>query len=99
MTPEERLLWNRLRCSALDGIHFRRQQIIGGFIVDFYCAAANLAIELDGPIHDAQVELDRQRDRALAELGIGTMRIRNEEVAKDFEALLRNIAAACRPNP
>ncbi len=99
MTPEERLLWNRLRRSALDGIHFHRQQIIGGFIVDFYCAAANLAIELDGPIHDARADLDRERDRALAALGIRTMRLRNEEVAKDFGAVLRKIAAACRPNP
>jgi very-short-patch-repair endonuclease len=100
MTPAERLLWSRLRRSALDGIHFRRQQIIGGFIVDFYCAAANLAIELDGPIHASQVALDFERDRALAELGIRTMRIRNEELAEDFDAVVMKIAAACRrPNP
>ena len=100
MTPEERLLWSRLRRSAVQGIHFHRQQVIGGFIVDFYCAAANLAIELDGPIHDGQIELDHARDQALAQIGIETLRIRNEEVAEDFEAVVSKIAAACRrPNP
>ena len=100
MTPEERLLWSRLRRSALDGIHFHRQQVIGGFIVDFYCAAANLAIELDGRIHDEQVELDRERDQPLAQMGIETLRIRNEELAANFEAAVSKIAAACRrPNP
>ncbi len=100
MTPEERLLWNRLRRSAVDGIHFHRQQVIGGFIVDFYCAAANLAIELDGPVHDGQIVRDRERDQALARMGIGTLRIRNEELAEDFEGVVSKIAAACRrPNP
>ncbi len=68
--------------------------------MDFYCAAANVAIELDGPIHDGQIESDRERDRVLALMGIGTFRIRNEELAEDFEAVVRRIAAACRiPNP
>ena len=96
LTPEERVLWSRLRRSALHGLHFHRQQIIGGFIVDFYCAAANLAIELDGAVHASQVESDLERDRALAELGIGTLRIRNAELAEDFEAVVMKIAAACR---
>jgi very-short-patch-repair endonuclease len=100
MTPTERVLWNRLRRSALEGLHFHRQQIIAGFIVDFYCAAASIAIELDGPVHDSQLESDRERDRALAELGIRTMRIRNEEVGDNLEAVLKRIAVACRrPNP
>lgn len=40
LTPEERILWQRLRANRLDGWHFRRQQIIDGFIVDFYCHKA-----------------------------------------------------------
>jgi very-short-patch-repair endonuclease len=100
MTPIERVVWNRLRRSALEGLHFHRQQIIAGFIVDFYCAAASVAIELDGPVHDTQLESDRERDQVLADLGIRTMRIKNEEVANDFETVLKRIAVACRrPNP
>ncbi len=52
MTPAERRLWNELRANRLGGWHFRRQQIIDGFIVDFYCHKAGLIIEVDGPIHD-----------------------------------------------
>ena len=48
MTPPERRLWKALRGNMLDGFHFRRQQVIEGYIADFYCDAAKLAIELDG---------------------------------------------------
>src|SRR5258707_1243130 len=51
MTPAERRLWKALRRNALDGLHFRRQQVIEGYIADFYCDAAKLAIELDGAVH------------------------------------------------
>ena len=54
MTLEERLLWTRLRRSQRHGLHFRRQQVIYGFIVDFYCASVNLAVEVDGLVHDTQ---------------------------------------------
>ena len=48
MTTEEKALWQRLRANRLDGFHFRRQQVIDGFIVDFYCHAASLVVETDG---------------------------------------------------
>jgi very-short-patch-repair endonuclease len=51
MTGAEKLLWQSLRANRLNGWHFRRQQIIGGFIADFYCHAAALVIELNGGIH------------------------------------------------
>ena len=51
MTSAEKVLWNELRGNKL-GVHFRRQQIIAGFIVDFYCHRAGLVIELDGDIHN-----------------------------------------------
>jgi very-short-patch-repair endonuclease len=51
ITSAEKMLWLELRENKL-GAHFRRQQIIAGFIVDFYCHSASLAIEVDGGIHD-----------------------------------------------
>jgi very-short-patch-repair endonuclease len=48
MTSEERISWQALRTDKLANIHFRRQQVIAGFIVDFYCASACLALEIDG---------------------------------------------------
>ena len=80
MTPAERRLWSALRRNQLDGFHFRRQQIIDGFIVDFYCHAAGLVVEVDGPIHDRteQAEYDAERDRTLETRGLRLLRIRNE---------------------
>jgi very-short-patch-repair endonuclease len=45
-TPTEKRLWAFLRAGRLGGLHFRQQQVIGGFIADFYCHAAKLAIEV-----------------------------------------------------
>lgn len=60
MTPAEKILWEELRANKLGG-HFRRQQVIQGFIVDFYCHKAALVIEVDGDIHDLQKEEDERR--------------------------------------
>jgi len=53
MTSAEKLLWQEVRAKKL-GVRFRRQQIIAGFIVDFYCHRAALVVEVDGDIHDLQ---------------------------------------------
>ena len=96
MTAAEQILWGSLRTNRLDGYHFRRQQVIAGFIVDFYCHAAGLAVELDGPVHDRQADYDRDRDRVLGEHGVQVLRFRNEEVMENLEAVLMTIREACR---
>ena len=53
MTPAEKILWEELRANRL-GVHFRRQQVIAGFIVDFYCHKSALVVEVDGDILDLQ---------------------------------------------
>jgi len=63
MTAAEALLWERLRASRLEGLHFRRQQVIDGLIADFYCHAAGLVVERDGRIHELQREHDEDRER------------------------------------
>jgi very-short-patch-repair endonuclease len=69
MTPAEKILWQELRANKL-GVHFRRQQIIQGFIVDFYCHKAALVVEVDGDIHDLQKEEDERREKVLIEMGL-----------------------------
>ncbi len=66
-TGAEAKLWCFLRAGRLKGLHFRRQQVIDGFIADFYCHSAGLVIELDGAVHQAQLEYDTERDRILRE--------------------------------
>ena len=96
MTPAERLLWARLRRNQLDGFYFRRQQIIDGFIADFYCHQAGVVVELDGPVHDDQLGYDAERDRIIAARGLVVLRFQNDEVFADTGGLLARLAAACR---
>jgi very-short-patch-repair endonuclease len=91
MTPAEIALWRRLRRSQLDGLHFRRQQVIDGYIVDFYCHAAGLLVEVDGEVHLNQVDYDAERDRVLAVRGLEVLRFSNRQVVSDTEAVLTEI--------
>jgi very-short-patch-repair endonuclease len=90
MTPAEKLLWKEIRANKL-GVHFRRQQVISGFIVDFYCHNADLVVEVDGDIHDLQQEEDARREKVLGELGLRIIRFRNEDVLKNLSTVLEKI--------
>ena len=96
MTQEEKVLWKHLRANRLDGYHFRRQQVIDGFIVDFYCHAAGLVVEVDGEVHRQQIDYDVERDRVLSKHGLSILRIMNEEVRENLSGVLSRIADACR---
>ena len=95
MTPEEQTLWDHLRRNGLNGLHFRRQQVFDGYIVDFYCHSANLIVEVDGEVHDYQTEKDRERDQIFNDKGIKVIRIKNEEIRNDIKKVLSKIAIAC----
>jgi very-short-patch-repair endonuclease len=95
MTEAEKILWNLLRRNGLHGLHFRRQQIIEGYIVDFYCHAANIIVEVDGEVHDFQVAEDKYRDQALKEKGFKVIRFKNEEIHNSAQEVLAKIAIAC----
>ncbi|MCX7171731.1 MAG: endonuclease domain-containing protein [Proteobacteria bacterium] len=95
MTATEKILWQALRANRLNGLHFRRQQIIGGFIADFYCHAASLAIEVDGPIHENQQENDQARSEVINTYGIEVMRFKNVEVLTQLPKVLAEINHIC----
>jgi very-short-patch-repair endonuclease len=96
MTPTEAKLWQKLRANRLGGFHFRRQQIIHGTIVDFYCHAADLVVELDGEIHVAQQDYDYERDKHLQGLGLHVLRFDNSDVACDIDKVLAIILDDCQ---
>ncbi len=96
MTEAEITLWQHLRANRLNGLHFRQQQVIDGFIVDFYCHAASLVIEVDGEIHNHQQEYDRERDRILAMKRLNILRISNNEILQDLQQVLSHILVASR---
>jgi len=95
MTPQERRLWERLRGNRLAGLHFRRQQVIDGFIVDFYCHQPSVIIELDGSVHLKQKGYDESRSRWLGARGVRVLRFTNREIDTDLESVLARIQAAC----
>lgn len=100
MTPAERTLWQALRRRQLNGLHFRRQQVISGFIADFYCHGKGLVIEVDGEAHAGQEHYDAERGQVLASLGLRELRFTNDEVVNNLGEVLRRIEDACgEPNP
>src|SRR5688572_6229456 len=88
MTDAEQLLWHALRGSRLADLHFRRQQIVYGYIADFYCHSAALVVEVDGPIHEGQRDQDVARDLDLAGQGFRTLRFTNDQVTSDLSTVL-----------
>lgn len=94
MTEAEAVLWRELRGGQLAGWHFRRQQVIHGFIVDFYCHQAALIVEVDGPIHEQQVDADQERDDILNQCGLRTIRFTNQQVLTELPLVLQSILAA-----
>jgi very-short-patch-repair endonuclease len=86
-------LWERLRRGAL-GARFRRQHVIDRFIADFYCAERGLVVEVDGSVHDGRGELDAERDGVFRAKGLVVVRVRNEDVRLDLEAVVALIRAA-----
>ncbi len=93
MTPSEKKLWQRLRKNQL-GHRFTRQKIISGWIADFHCSARNLVVEVDGGYHKFRRKQDAVRDFVIARHGIRTIRIMNEEIAADLDAVVAKIKAA-----
>lgn len=97
MTRPERTLWSLLRRNE-QGWHFRRQHPIGPFILDFYCAAAKLCVEVDGPVHDDREASDARRTTWLQNEGIRVLRFTAADVETRPAAVLAEIARAAPPS-
>ena len=93
MTPAEKEFWEMVRNRRLSGLKFRRQQVIDGFIVDFYCNSIGLCVEIDGGIHlkEEQAKRDRHKDAVLSSRNLTVLRFRNEDVFARKEMVYRRI--------
>lgn len=96
MTPQEATLWEWLRGRKVGGFKFRRQQVIDGFVTDFYCASAAVVVEVDGDIHLSQVEYDRHRELVFASREVLVVRFSNARVERELNQVLDEIAECCR---
>jgi very-short-patch-repair endonuclease len=92
-TPHERTLWRALKEIPLTATHFRRQASIGPYVVDFFCPARRLIIELDGGHHnkDANAKRDRERQLWLENEGYRVVRFWNSEIDADLSAVLERV--------
>jgi very-short-patch-repair endonuclease len=93
MTEAEWRLWYVLKNKQLNGHQFYRQKIIGDYIVDFYCPAVKLVVEVDGSQHQSKVnaESDKKRDEFLKNHGLNILRVNNLEVLRNIEGVVHRI--------
>lgn len=93
MTDAERMLWQCLRGKQLSGYRFRRQHPIAQYVLDFYCPAVRLAVEVDGGQHgtNAGRQRDAVRSEFLTDQGIRVLRFWNNQVCEDLEGVLERI--------
>src|SRR5207248_10527107 len=93
-TPAEVLLWQMLRSRRLLGFKFRRQHQLGDYIADFYCYEAQLVIECNGSVHEANQSWnhDRERDAWMAQQGVRILRFTNEQILTNTERVLEEIS-------
>ena len=97
MTLAEKRLWQRLRGKQMCGLRFRRQEPLGNYIADFYCAAARLVIELDGDSHAERGEADAVRDEILRGAGYAVLHFNNAQIFNDLTSVLQTIEAHGAP--
>ncbi len=96
-TPFEKIIWKHLSRSQLGGYKFRRQQVIGNFIVDFFCPSKGLVIEIDGDTHnDAR---DRSRDTHLQNQGFAVLHFTNRDVGANIHGVLEMILSRLQSLP
>lgn len=101
-TSAEATLWKYLKGSQLEGKKFRRQHSVGFYILDFYCPAEHLCIELDGAEHytGSGMAHDEERTAYLNSLNIRVLRFENKEVFEALESVLDKIKRSITtPNP
>ena len=103
-TEPEKRLWRCLSNSQIDGLKFRRQEVIGPYIADFMCPARSLIVEVEGDTHDQAK--DRLRDDVLAQFGFLALRVTNADVMENPEGVIEEIRMAAggrasrhRPHP
>ena len=93
MSLPEVLLWKAIKGRQVDGLHFRKQHPVGPYVLDFYCDAARLAIEVDGSSHSFgdRPERDERRDSWIAAQGIATLRLSAALILRDVDDAARAI--------
>jgi len=105
-TRSERIFWDAVRNRQLDGVKFRRQQVIERFVVDFFAPSHRLVVEIDGGVHEVQRERDALREQFLEDCGLRVLRFSADDVERRLPEVLdtlletlRDLTAGPEPHP
>jgi very-short-patch-repair endonuclease len=90
-TPAEAILWNQLKSRKMRGYKFRRQVTIGKYIVDFFCPALMLVIEVDGSSHDEKIDKDIKRQKELEGMSLTFLRFTEGDVRNKLDGVVIGI--------
>ena len=98
-TQAGQLLWEQLRDRCFLGLKFKRQKAIGRYVVDFYCAEKDLAVELDGSSHNNKIHYDNKREEILKASRIRTIRFTNDKVLFSMQYVLFTLKSFLTDSP
>ena len=91
MTEAEKVMWSKLRDRRFDGVKFKRQKPIAGYIVDFVALDLKVIVEIDGGQHAEKTEEDAVRTKVLEESGYHVVRFWNHDVLRNIEGVLESL--------
>ncbi|MFH1683966.1 MAG: endonuclease domain-containing protein [Candidatus Margulisiibacteriota bacterium] len=95
-TKAEKIVWELIRKRKFKNFKFRRQHVVEGFILDFFCHELRLGIEIDGGIHLKRKDYDEMRQEIIELEDIKIIRITNKEIAENKRSILKRIEEAIR---
>ncbi|KAF0135324.1 MAG: DNA methylase [Candidatus Saganbacteria bacterium] len=98
-TKAEKIVWELLRKRKFMDLKFRRQHVIEGFILDFYCHELKLAVEIDGGIHERRKDYDEVRQEIIESEGIQIIRFTNNEIINNKRDVLNKIEKSINYRP
>ncbi len=98
-TRAEQIIWQHLRARQMNGRKWRRQEPIGPYIVDFFCAELKLVVEVDGDVHAGREDRDAARQAALESVGLKLVRFTNNDVIETLDGVLTVLWNLCGGEP
>ncbi|MEA2104216.1 MAG: DUF559 domain-containing protein [Candidatus Cloacimonadota bacterium] len=91
----EVLFWMQVKKGKIFKLDFHRQKIIGNYIVDFYCPALSLVVEIDGSSHNDKVEYDKRREHYLESLNLQIIRYGDFDIKRNLNGVIENLKERC----
>ncbi len=91
----EVLFWDQVKKKKFLNLDFHRQKIIGNYIVDFYCPALQLVVEIDGSSHNDKIEYDKVRDEYLKSLKLKIVHYSDLDIKENLNSVIENLKEMC----